>query len=110
MSPPDHHGYCSLGTSVDCVKAALTHSKKIIAHVNKHMPRTFGDSIIHSSHFDYVVCHDQPLPEHGGKPPSEIESKIGQLIGENLIENGATLQMGESLFPRKTPKGLFSCL
>lgn len=58
------------------------------------MPRTFGDGIIHVSHLDYAVKHEVPLPEHGGKPPSEVEQKIGQLIGENLVEDGATLQMG----------------
>lgn len=58
------------------------------------MPRTFGDSIIHISHLDYAVKHETPLPEHGGKPPSEVESKIGQLIGDNLVDDGATLQMG----------------
>lgn len=58
------------------------------------MPRTFGDSIIHSSHFDFAVNVDEPLPEHGGKPPSDVETKIGKLIAENLVEDGATLQMG----------------
>lgn len=55
-----------MGTSVDCVRAGLTHSKVIIAQVNKQMPRTFGDGIIHRSHFDYVVNVDTPLPVHGG--------------------------------------------
>ena len=62
------------------------------------MPRTFGDAIIHSSHIDFAVNVDTPLPEHGGKPPSDVESKIGQLIGENLVENGATLQMGQFIY------------
>ncbi|RZC39385.1 uncharacterized protein BDFB_006312, partial [Asbolus verrucosus] len=52
VSPPDDHGYCSLGTSIDCVRAALTNSKTIIAQVNPQMPRTFGDGIIHVSHID----------------------------------------------------------
>lgn len=99
VSPPDNHGYCSLGTSVDCVRAALTHSKKIVAQINKQMPRTFGDAIIHQSHFDVAICVDTPLPQHGGKPPSEIECKIGKLIAENLVEDGATLQMGIGSIP-----------
>lgn len=70
-----------------------------IAQINKQMPRTFGDSIIHQSHFDYAVHVDTPLPEHGGKPPSEIETKIGKLIAENLVEDGATLQMGIGNIP-----------
>uniref|UniRef100_A0A1B6MKB3 Uncharacterized protein n=1 Tax=Graphocephala atropunctata TaxID=36148 RepID=A0A1B6MKB3_9HEMI len=101
VSPPDEHGFCSLGTSVDCVRAACSNSKIIIAHVNKHMPRTFGDAAIHSSHFDYAVQHDVPLPNghHTGKPPSEAETQIGKYIGENLVEDGATLQLGIGSIP-----------
>ncbi|CAH2059638.1 unnamed protein product, partial [Iphiclides podalirius] len=95
VSPPDQHGYCSLGTSVDCVRAGLVNSKVIVAQVNPHMPRTFGDAIIHVSHIDYAVRDSTPLPEHGSKgPASPEETKIGQLIGEHLVEDGATLQMG----------------
>lgn len=99
VSPPDEHGYCSLGTSVDCVRAAMANSKKIIAQVNRHMPRTFGDATVHMSHFDAAVSVDVPLPQHGGKPPSPVEARIGQLIAENLVEDGATLQMGIGSIP-----------
>ncbi|XP_049859459.1 4-hydroxybutyrate coenzyme A transferase [Schistocerca gregaria] len=99
VSPPDRHGYCSLGTSVDCVRAALTYSKIIVAHVNCHMPRTFGDALVHMSHFDYAVKMDCPLPEHGGQPPNEEETKIGQHIASNLVCDGATLQMGIGSIP-----------
>lgn len=99
VSPPDNHGYCSLGTSVDCVRSALTVSKTIIAQVNPKMPRTFGDALIHQSHFDYAVKVDSPLPEHGGQPPTDNDKKIGSLIAENLVENGATLQMGIGNIP-----------
>lgn len=58
------------------------------------MPRTFGDSIIHQSHFDFAAHIDEPLPSHGGRGTSEHETKIGQLIAENLVDDGATLQMG----------------
>lgn len=58
------------------------------------MPRTFGDAQIHISHFDYAVNVDSPLPDHAGKPPSAEEIQIGKLIAENLVEDGATLQMG----------------
>lgn len=67
-----------------------------LAQINKQMPRTFGDSIIHQSHFDFATCIDEPLPSHGGKLATEQETKIGQLIAENLVDDGATLQMGES--------------
>lgn len=99
VSPPDQHGYCSLGTSVDCVRAGLIHSKRIIAQINCKMPRTFGDGIIHSSHFDAAIEVDTPLPQHGGKDPTEVETKIGKLIAENLVEDGATLQMGIGTIP-----------
>ncbi|XP_075238443.1 succinyl-CoA:acetate/propanoyl-CoA:succinate CoA transferase [Lycorma delicatula] len=99
VSPPDQHGYCSLGTSVDCVRAALTHSKKIIALVNCHMPRTFGGALIHQSHFDFAVKHDEHLPAHPSKPPKPYEVQIGKLIAENLVEDGATLQMGIGSIP-----------
>ena len=62
--------------------------------VNKQMPRTFGDGLIHISHIDYAVKADQPLFTHGGRPPSDVEAKIGKIIAENLVDNGATLQMG----------------
>lgn len=59
------------------------------------MPRTFGDAIIHISHVDYAVKLSIALPQHGGKPPTEVESQIGRNIAENLVEDGATLQMGK---------------
>ncbi|XP_061379988.1 4-hydroxybutyrate coenzyme A transferase [Danaus plexippus] len=99
VSPPDQHGYCSLGTSVDCVRSALVNSKIIIAQINVNMPRTFGDAIIHVSHVDYAVEDNTPLPEHGGKAATPEETKIGQLIGDNLVEDGATLQMGIGNIP-----------
>lgn len=64
------------------------------AQINPHMPRTFGDAQIHISHFDYAVNVDTPLPDHGGKPPSPEEVQIGKHIAQNLVEDGATLQMG----------------
>lgn len=66
----------------------------ISAQINKQMPRTFGDSIIHQSHFDFAAHIDVPLPSHGGRGQTEQETKIGQLIAENLVDDGATLQMG----------------
>lgn len=60
------------------------------------MPRTFGDSIIHQSHFDFAAHIDVPLPSHGGRGETAQETKIGQLIAENLVDDGATLQMGRN--------------
>lgn len=58
------------------------------------MPRTFGDALVHQSHFDYAVRCDVDLPQHGGGGPSENERKIGEFIAGELVEDGATLQMG----------------
>lgn len=69
------------------------------AQVNKQMPRTFGDAIIHKSHFDFAANVDVPLPSHADKKPTEQETKIGQLIAENLVVDGATLQMGIGSIP-----------
>ncbi|XP_014604419.1 PREDICTED: 4-hydroxybutyrate coenzyme A transferase-like [Polistes canadensis] len=99
VSPPDSHGYCSLGTSVDCVRSAMSNSKQIIALVNKHMPRTFGDGIIHISHIDFAVQHDVPLPTHPVNKRSKEEDQIGKNIAENLVVDGATLQMGIGSIP-----------
>lgn len=63
------------------------------------MPRTFGDAIIHQSHIDYAIEIDKPLPQHGTGEISEAEKKIGCLIAENLVEDGATLQMGIGSIP-----------
>jgi len=99
VSPPDEHGFCSLGTSVDCVRAGCMHSKIIIAQINPNMPRTFGSAIIHSSHIDFGVCVDVPLALHPTGKISEPEKAIGKLIAENLVKDGATLQMGIGSIP-----------
>lgn len=65
-----------------------------IAQVNPCMPRTFGDGIIHKSHFDYAVEVNTPIVIHDSKPLSDIEKSIGKHIAENLVDDGATLQMG----------------
>lgn len=99
VSPIDEHGFCSLGVGVDVSRAALMSSKKIVAQINKQMVRTFGDTLIHSSHFDYAVEIDEPLLELKSSEPSADERKIGELIAENLVEDGSTLQMGIGKIP-----------
>ena len=59
------------------------------------MPRTFGDGIIHMSHFDAMVACDDPLPEKAPAIPSQVETRIGEIIAGTLVEDGATLQMGK---------------
>ncbi|XP_046360100.2 4-hydroxybutyrate coenzyme A transferase-like [Haliotis rufescens] len=99
VSPPDKHGYCSLGVSVDCARAAMQNAKYIIGLVNKQMPRTFGDGLIHQCHFDAMVAEDRPLPELQKSTASPQEEQIGKLIAENLVQDGATLQMGIGSIP-----------
>ncbi len=98
VSPPDKHGYCSLGVSVDTVLSAIKYSKHVIAQVNPRMPRTMGDGIVKADAFDALVYHEQELPEVGNAKLSEIAIRIGQNCAE-LVENGATLQMGIGSIP-----------
>jgi acyl-CoA hydrolase len=93
VTPPDAHGYCSLGVSVDASLAAVQTAKTVIAQVNPKMPRVHGDGFVHVSRFTHTVETDYVLPGHAPEPPGEVESKIGSLVA-SLIDNGATLQMG----------------
>jgi acyl-CoA hydrolase len=99
VSPPDKHGYCSLGVSVDIAVAAIKSARHVIAQVNPRMPRTLGDGIVHISEFNSVVEHQQELPEtisEGGT--SEIASRIGEHCA-TLVEDGATIQTGIGTIP-----------
>ncbi|MBE6186212.1 MAG: acetyl-CoA hydrolase/transferase family protein [Alistipes sp.] len=98
VSTPDQHGYVSLGTSVDATLAAVECADHVIAVVNKYVPRAFGDAMIHSSKIDLFVADDQPLEEAHFTAPNEVEVKIGKYCAE-LIEDGATLQMGIGAIP-----------
>lgn len=93
VSPPDKHGYCSLGVSVDITLPAIQKAKKVIAQINPNVPRTHGDGIIHSSQIDAAIEVNQPIFATSVTAPTEIEKQIGKHVAE-LIEDGATLQMG----------------
>ncbi len=93
VSPPDKHGFCSLGVSVDITLPAIQTAKKVIAQINPQVPRTHGDGIIHISRITAAVETDVPLHAHQPTEASEIEKQIGKNVAE-LIEDGATLQMG----------------
>lgn len=99
VSLPDKHGYCSLGTSVDIVRSAMQNAKYVIAQVNKKMPRTHGDGIIHLSEINAFVEIDEPLPEIDySKKLDEKSLAIGKHIA-SLIEDGSTLQLGIGAIP-----------
>ena len=98
VSPPDRHGFCSLGVSVDCSRAAVQAAKFVIAQVNPNMPRTHGDGVIHVDQIDAFVDGDDPLHEVPPPELSDVEHAIGKYCAE-LIEDGATLQMGIGAIP-----------
>jgi len=92
-SPPDGHGYCSLGTSVDTVHAAIASARLVIAQFNHRVPRTLGNSFIRQDQIDLAVEVDAPLPVHLVAPATETERRIGAYVAD-LVEDGATLQLG----------------
>jgi len=98
VSPPDRHGYCSLGVSVEATVAAIENAKKVVALVNPQMPRTFGDGILHISEIDYLVEVDVPIYSHEVSPFSKEEEQIGKYVA-SLIEDRSTLQMGIGSIP-----------
>ncbi|MDY0780971.1 acetyl-CoA hydrolase/transferase family protein [Tenacibaculum sp. IB213877] len=98
VSPPDKHGYCSLGVSVDITLPAIQTAKIVIAQVNPNVPRTHGDGIIHISNINYAVEVDVPIHAAVLGEPSAVEAKIGKYVAE-LIDDGATLQMGIGNIP-----------
>ena len=93
VSPPDKHGFCSLGVSVDIVIAGIEKGKKVIAQINPQMPRTFGDALVHLNHFSACVMVDEEIHEMKFVAPTQAEKAIGKNIAE-IIEDGATIQMG----------------
>ena len=106
VSPPDQHGFCSLGTSVDIARAAVDTAKKIIAQVNPQMPRTHGDGFLHVRRIDALVWHDAALPEVDySTKTSEAIKQIGKNVA-SLIEDGATLQMGIGSIPDQVLQNL----
>ncbi|PZM84106.1 MAG: 4-hydroxybutyrate CoA-transferase [Candidatus Melainabacteria bacterium] len=98
VSPPDAHGFCSYGVSVDCTIAARKKSRIVIAEVNKQMPRTLGRSFVHVSRLDYIVETDHPLPELASETGTAVEREIGANVA-TLIEDCATLQLGIGAIP-----------
>ena len=107
VSPPDAHGYCTLGTSVDIARTAVNCAKIIIAQVNPQMPRTHGDGMIHTDRFSAMVFHDEALPQvdYGAKL-TDIELKVGQNVA-SMIDDGSTLQVGIGTIPDAVLKSLY---
>ena len=98
VTPPDRHGYCRLGASVACARAAVDHARTVIALVNPQVPLTLGNSAVHISRFAAIVETDRPLPVAHPAPIDDVEHQIGAHVAA-LIPNRATLQMGIGAIP-----------
>lgn len=98
LSPPDSHGYCSLGTSVDAARAAVDSARFVVAEINDRMPRTHGNTAVPFDRIDAFVHTDRPLAEHAPGGEDEVIARIGELVA-GLVENRATLQMGIGAVP-----------
>ena len=97
-SPPDAHGYMSLGVSVDIVKAAVEKASLVIAQVNNHMPRVHGDGFINIEDVDFIICHDEPLLEYEVVAPDEVAQQIGKYVAR-IVQDGDTIQVGYGSLP-----------
>ena len=98
LSPPDEHGYCSFGVSVDYTKPAAESSRMVIAEISHHMPRTLGDSFIHVKDIDCIVASDAPLIQLPSPKIGPIDETIGGYCAE-LIRDGDCLQLGIGAMP-----------
>ncbi|MFZ5820848.1 MAG: acetyl-CoA hydrolase/transferase family protein [Chloroflexota bacterium] len=109
ISPPDEHGFCSLGVEVGLTKSAAEAAKVIIAEVNEQMPRTLGDSFIHVSRLNYIIPVNYPIAEMpmADEGPSDVVEKIAGFIAD-LIPDGATMQLGIGAIPDAVLKFLYN--
>src|SRR5690606_11031235 len=98
VSPPDRHGLCTLGTSIDSARAAADTARILIAEINEQMPRTRGDVVVPFARFDACVATDCPLHQHIARPENAVDSRIGEMIAD-LVDDGSTLQMGIGSIP-----------
>lgn len=98
VTPPDEHGFCSLGVSVEITKTAAEKTKLVIAQVNRQMPRVLGDSFIHVSKIDVVVEHDEPILELPRPEKDIVSERIARYVAE-LVDDESTLQIGIGRIP-----------
>ena len=104
-TPPDAHGFCSLGVSIEAMHAAIRAARTVIVQLNMSMPRTLGESFVHVSDIDLAVEVDVPPYEHASGTVGDVERRIGQYVAE-LIPNGATIQLGIGAIPAATALAL----
>lgn len=106
LSPPDKHGYCTLGTSVDTAVSATRSAHIVIAEINEQMPRTHGNTLVHIDHLTAFIHTNRPIYTHDPSEPNEAEAAIGSHIAA-LVPHGATMQMGIGAIPEATLARLF---
>jgi 4-hydroxybutyrate CoA-transferase len=105
VSPPDRHGFCSMGTSVVALPSAIRSARTVIAQLNSRMPRTLGDSFVHVDDIDLAVEVEVPPYAHEYGQPDDIELRIGGFVAD-LVPDGATIQMGIGAIPAAVAQGL----
>jgi len=105
VSPMDRHGWFSFGAAVSEAHAMMSKAKQVILEVNRHMPRTLGQSMVHISQVDALVENNTPLPELANPPLTETDKAIGQLIADRVID-GSTIQLGIGGIPNATALAL----
>ncbi len=98
VSPPDKHGFCSLGVSVEVSRAAVECAKIVIAQINPNMPRTHGDSMVSIGKINYAIEVDDAIPETPAPKMSDVDRAIGKNVA-SLVDDGACLQMGIGSIP-----------
>jgi acyl-CoA hydrolase/RimJ/RimL family protein N-acetyltransferase len=98
VSPPDSHGFVSLGVSVDIVKAAVENARLVVAQMNDQVPRIHGDTFINIKDIDFIVPHHEPLLEFESSIPTEIAERIGKHVAR-IVEDGDTIQVGYGSIP-----------
>ncbi|MGE0444386.1 MAG: acetyl-CoA hydrolase/transferase family protein [Vicinamibacterales bacterium] len=105
LSPPDAHGYCTLGTSVDTALAASQAARYLVAEINEQMPRTLGNTLVPFSRLDAFIHTSRPLHARDAAAPGPVEEQIGEHVAA-LVDDGATLQMGIGAIPDATLRRL----
>ncbi|MHA2298115.1 MAG: GNAT family N-acetyltransferase [Candidatus Hodarchaeales archaeon] len=105
VSPPDEHGFCSFGVSVDIVKPVAECSEIVVAEINPQMPRTLGDSFIHIDDMDYFVINDTPILEFDYGEPTDVHTRIGKYVAK-MVENKSCMQMGIGSIPNAVSREL----
>ncbi|MDQ2682394.1 MAG: 4-hydroxybutyrate CoA-transferase, partial [Chloroflexota bacterium] len=105
VSPPDRHGFCRLGLSIACARAAVDSAPVVIGLINPRVPLTIGNTAVHVSRFAALVETDRPLPTHNPPAIDDAAERIGRNVA-TLVGDRACLQLGIGAIP----DAVLSCL